>query len=89
MPAYDLYFMFDTDAHTIVNFGTNDTGMIEGTYTGDFSEGVEICWDEGWYETFLYSGTGKYATYIDFNGFEWEYEVCEVSSAQRVLNELE
>ena len=37
----------------------------------------------------MYSGTGKYATYIDFNGFEWEYEVCEVSSAQKVLNELE
>lgn len=89
LPDYNLYFMFDTDAHTFVSFGTNDSGAIKGTYTGEFSEGVEICWGEEWYETFVYSGTGKYATYIDFNGFEWEYEVCEVLSAQNVLNELE
>ena len=89
LPAYDLYLMFDTDEHIVIYFGTNDSGVMEGIYTGELSEGVEIYWDEVWHENFIYRGTGKYATYVDFNGFEWEYEMCEVSSAQSVLNELE
>lgn len=44
---YDLYYMFDTDNKTVVYFGTNDTYIENGTYTGDFSTGITIAWSHG------------------------------------------
>lgn len=45
--SYSLYFMFDTDDKTVVFFGTNDTYVEKGTYTGKFSTGVKIEWSHG------------------------------------------
>ncbi len=86
---YDLYYMFDMDTNTVVYFSTLDTYVERGTYTGNFSTGVTITWSHGeWTETFTHNG-GNYATLIDGNGFEWEYEVCDVGKAQRILNGIE
>ena len=89
MSNYDLYYMFDTDTKTVVYFGTNDTYIERGTYTGDFSTGVTITWSHGeWTEKFTHK-SGSYAMLIDGNGWDWEYKVCDVGEAQRILDGLQ
>ena len=89
MSNYDLYYMFDTDTKTVVYFGTNDTYIERGTYTGDFSTGVTITWSHGeWTEKFTHK-SGNYATLIDGSGWDWEYKVCDVGAAQRILDSLQ
>ena len=89
MGNYDLYYMFDTDNKTVVYFGTNDTYIEKGTYTGDFSTGVTITWSHGeWTEKFTHK-SGNYATLIDGNGLDWEYKVCDVGAAQRILDGMQ
>lgn len=88
MSNYDLYYMFDTDTKTVVYFGTNDTYIEKGTYTGDFATGVTITWSHGeWTEKFTHK-SGNTATLIDGNGWDWEYKVCDVEKAQKVLDSL-
>ena len=79
--------MFDEDSKKVVYFGTNDTYVMKGSYSGSFSSGVTISWDDGWDEKFTHSG-GNSATLIDGNGFDWEYKVCDVEDAQEVLDDL-
>ena len=89
MSNYDLYYMFDTDTKTVVYFGTNDTYLERGTYTGDFSTGVTITWGHAeWTEKFTHKG-GNYAVLIDGSGWDWEYQVCDISKAQKVLDSLQ
>ncbi|MBP3936204.1 MAG: hypothetical protein IK954_01305 [Clostridia bacterium] len=88
MSSYDLYYMFDTDNKTVVNFGTNDTYIQKGTYTGDFSSGITITWSHGqWTEKFTHK-SGNSATLIDGSGWDWEYKVCDVADAQEILDGL-
>ena len=87
MSNYSLYMMFDEDSKKVVYFGTNDTYVMKGSYSGSFSSGVTISWDDGWDEKFTHSG-GNSATLIDGNGFDWEYKVCDVEDAQEVLDDL-
>lgn len=87
MSNYDLYIMFDEDTKEVVYFGTNDTYVMKGTYSGKFSSGVTISWNDGWDEKFTHSGGSK-ATLVDGNGFDWEYKVCDVDDAQEVLDDL-
>ena len=88
MSNYDLYYMFDTDTKKVVYFGTNDTYIEKGTYTGDFATGVTINWSHGeWTEKFTHS-SGSKATLIDGNGFDWDYKVCDVVVAQKELDKL-
>ena len=89
MSNYDLYYMFDTDAKKVVYFGTIDTYIERGTYTGSFATGVTINWSHGeWTEKFTHS-SGSKATLIDGNGFDWEYKTCDVKKAQDVLDGLQ
>lgn len=88
MSNYDLYYMFDTDKKTVVYFGTNDTYIEKGTYTGDFATGVTITWSHGeWTEKFTHK-SGNSATMIDGSGWDWEYKVCDIAKAQKVLDGL-
>ena len=88
MSNYDLYYMFDTDNKTVVNFGTNDTYIQKGTYSGDFSTGITITWSHGeWTEKFTHK-SGNTATLIDGSGWDWEYKVCDVADAQEILDGL-
>lgn len=88
MSNYDLYYMFDTDTKKVVYFGTNDTYIEKGTYTGDFASGVTISWSHGeWTEKFTHK-SGSSATLIDGNGFDWEYKTCDIKKAQDVLDGL-
>ena len=81
--------MFDTDSKTVVYFGTDDTYISHGTYTGDFSSGVTITWSHGEYTEKLVHKSGNEATLIDGSGWEWEYRVCEVSEAEMILNDMD
>lgn len=86
--SYSLYYLFDTDNQTVVYFGTDDTYVAKGTYSGDFSTGININWDHGEFtEKFIYAGGSK-ATLIDGNDFEWTYKSCDVSEAEMVLNSI-
>ena len=89
MSNYSLYYIFDTDNKTVVYFGTNDTYIEKGTYTGEFSSGVTINWSHGeWTEKFTNKDGSNDATLVDGNGFDWEYKVCSVADAQKVLDDL-
>lgn len=85
--SYTLYLMFDEDTQTAVWFGTNDTYVMTGTYSGGFSTGITISWDAGWDELFKYTG-GSDATLIDGYGYEVDYKTCDVDVAQGVLDNL-
>lgn len=87
--GYSLYYMFDIDKKSVVFFGTHDTYVDMGTYTGDFSSGVTINWSHGeWTEKFINKDGSSYATSIDGNGFNWEYKACNVADAQKILDSL-
>lgn len=89
MSNYDLYYMFDIDAKKVVYFGTNDTYVDKGTYSGDFNSGVTINWSHGeWTEKFVNKNNSNTAMLTDGNGFEWKYEKCDVSKAQTILDGL-
>ncbi|MBQ4584074.1 MAG: hypothetical protein IJA94_04230 [Bacilli bacterium] len=89
MSNYDLYYMFDTDTKKVVYFGTNDTYIENGMYSGEFNTGVTINWLHGeWTEKFINKDSSNTATLIDGNNFEWKYEKCEVSKAQKILDNL-
>lgn len=89
MSDYDLYYMLDTDKKEVIYFGTNDTSIQEGTYSGDFSSGVEVNWTNyGYREKFSYKEGSSKATLTDSNGFDWEYKVCNIEDAQKVLDSI-
>ena len=89
LKQYSLYYIFNTEDKTVKCFGTNDTSVQEGTYTGDFENGVDIYWPkEDYHEGFRHKDGSKKAYWIDADNVEWDYEVCEVSEAQRVLDSL-
>lgn len=90
MSNYSLYYMFDTDTKKVVTFSSQDTYVDKGTYSGDFNSGVTINWDHGeWTEKFTNKDGSSYATMIDGNGFDWEYKVCDIETAQTRLDELQ
>lgn len=87
---YSLYLMFDTDTKTAAQFGTDDTYLYKGPYTGDFSSGITIAWDHGQFtEQFVYQDGSSTGTYIDGNGFDWEYSKCDLEEAQSLLDTRE
>ena len=87
---YNLYFMFDTDNNEVIYFGTNDTYIMKGIYSGSFSSGLDVNWvNDGWHETFKNPNGSNYATLVDGNGYDWEYKVCDVATAKEVLDNLQ
>ena len=90
LQSYSLYLMFDTDTKMVAQFGTDDTYLDKGSYTGDFSSGVTIAWDHGQFtEQFVYQDGSSTGTYIDGNGFDWEYSKCDLEEAQSLLDTRE
>ena len=51
--------------------------------------GLDIYWPKyDFHEGFRHKDGSKKAYWIDADNVEWDYEVCEVSEAQRVLDSL-
>lgn len=89
--AYDIYHMFDVDNQTMIYFTTNESGVMEGTYSGDFSDGVTMTWEDGgetWTEKFIHQEGSTKAVWVDHIGVEYSYEVCDIATAQRALDEV-
>lgn len=90
LTSYDLYYMFDTDKKKVIYFGTNDTYVSKGSYEGNFDSGVTINWEHGEFkEKFTYEDNTNYAVLIDGNGFDWDFETCDLKKAQQVLDSLQ
>ncbi len=87
LSEYSIYYMFDTDANSVINFITNDGYIMRGTFSGDFSSEISINWVNDGYSEKL-NINGNKATIIDGNGFDWEYRSCDVLSAQEELDNL-
>lgn len=82
--------VFDTDNKTVMYFGTNDTYIEKGTYTGDFATGVTINWSHGeWTERFIHAPGSSKASLVDGNVYDWSYDVCDVVTAQKELDKLQ
>lgn len=88
----DIYHMFDVDNQTMIYFTTNESGVMEGTYSGDFSDGVTMTWEDGgetWTEKFIHREGSTKAIWVDHLGIEYPYyEVCDIATAQRALDKL-
>lgn len=41
---YKMYYLFDTKEKEVIQFSTNDTSVMHGTYSGDFDSAVKIHW---------------------------------------------
>ena len=66
LSGYTLYYMFDEDTKEVISFGTNDTYVMKGIYSGEFSTGIDINWvNDGWHETFTNVGGKDIAILID------------------------
>lgn len=84
-----IYYLFDMDSSTARYFTATDTSVTTGTFTGELTSGLTVSFDVGdgspWSEKFKYPGAGKKAVMTDHSGFDFEFEVCEVSEAEEVL----
>ena len=79
--------MFDENTRKVLYFGTNDTSVMKGSYDKEVSGKLILNWDYGWSEVFNHSG-GEIAILTDYYGMDWEYKVCDVYEAQKVLDTM-
>lgn len=92
LTEYDIYLVFDLDGGVCRNFSTSDTGVLVGTLRGNLDDGITITFDyygDVWEETFKFDTTGKSkkGVLIDRDGFDWDYELTDVKSAEKILNQ--
>lgn len=86
--SYDIYYLFDLDTGKVINFVSDDSYIMEGTYSGDFEDEVVIDWvDDGFSEKFTEYDDGT-AYLIDANGWDWEYKVCDIATAEMALKKV-
>ena len=88
---YSVYYLFDFDQKIVRNFVTNDTGVLVGTFTGDFNSGLNIWYDydEGFGDTFKYktANNDSIVVLIDDMGFEIEFLKASVAEAEAIINQ--
>lgn len=86
--SYDIYYMFDADTQTVINFISNDSYIMEGTYSGALDDEISMDWvDDGYSESFTVYDDGT-ADLIDANGWDWEYKQCSISKAETALRAI-
>lgn len=78
---YSVYYMIDIDNKKVINFVTNDTSILEGTYTGDINSKIEV-----YYSSYDYTETLEFTKggmiLIDDLGYEIEYIEVTVYEAE-------
>ena len=88
MSNYSVYYLIDLDEMTATYFGTNDSGSMIASCSGDLENGLTIDFsDYGYTEQlqFKRSGDDSVAVLIDANGLDWEYTKTDVFDAEAVL----
>jgi hypothetical protein len=87
--GYSLYYMFDMDVNEVITFVTTDSSIMSGIFSGDFSNGIDMDWGDGWHETFYQESGSSTATLIDIDGFDWQFEEIDIETAQAALDSVQ
>lgn len=85
--SYDIYYLFDLDTRTVINFSTAGFAIVSGTYTGDFIQGITIDYFDGLHEQVRYQDANDDSSMIltDSSGFEWTFLKTDVVEAERLI----
>lgn len=91
---YTVYYLIDTDTQEICNFNTTDTSILKAPYTGDFDNGIDICYDEENHELLKNKEPGNDEIVLISPGSDTDFEYAAefrkttVEEAERALNKL-
>lgn len=87
--SYDIYYLFDLDSRTVINFSTAGYATVSGTYTGDFTQGITIIYFDGLQEQVRYQDTNDDSSMIltDSSEFEWIFFKTDVVEAEYLINQ--
>ena len=90
---YSVYYMFDNDSKTVKNFSSNDTGVLNGTYTGDLDSGITITYyydGSSWNEYFVFSGKNcERGVLTDGNGLTFDFKRTYASVLEILFNSFD
>lgn len=87
---YSVYYMFDNDSKTVKYFSSNDTGVLNGIYTGDLDSGITITYyydGSSWNEYFVFSGKNcERGVLTDGNGLTFDFKRTYASVLEILFN---
>lgn len=87
---YSVYYMFDNDSKTVKYFSSNDSGVLNGTYTGDLDSGITITYyydGSSWNEYFVFSGKNcERGVLTDGNGLTFDFKRTYASVLEILFN---
>lgn len=90
---YSVYYMFDNDSKTVKYFSSNDTGVLNGTYTGDLDSGITITYyydGSSWNEYFVFSGKNcERGVLTDGNGLTFDFKRTYASVLEILFNSFD
>lgn len=88
-PEYSIYYMIDADKKKVINLVTNDSSLLEGSCTGDMSNGFTVTYtfEGGWSERLVPAGNRKIKL-IDAFGQDWDFEITTVAEGERELAKI-
>lgn len=90
---YSVYYMFDNDSKTVKSFSSNDTGVLNGTYTGDLDSGITITYyydGSSWNEYFVFSGKNcERGVLTDGNGLTFDFKRTYASVLEILFNSFD
>lgn len=90
---YSVYYMFDNDSKTVKYFSSNDTGVLNSTYTGDLDSGITITYyydGSSWNEYFVFSGKNcERGVLTDGNGLTFDFKRTYASVLEILFNSFD
>lgn len=86
---YTIYYIIDLKEKKVYYFTSLDTKPTIGTFeSGDLKKGIKVTYPyDGGTDVISYfkGNTNKIVVY-DQNGFDWYYDACYVSEAEKIIN---
>lgn len=84
---YDVYYLFDETEQVVYTFKTDEEGVIQGTFSGTFEEGVEMTFNNNgniWKEKVII--TDKKVVLTDARNYSYDdFEEVDVKEAQEEM----
>ena len=71
---YTVYYLIDQDGHTVCNFSTGDTSVLEASYTGELNEGIDVSYSEDNHEYLKFKWAGDDSAILVTNSNDPDYE---------------